>query len=100
MTRVRRRHRHWMRAMTLATAGWAVVWGSLWLSKLGLYEAPERWVYTLGAMPAALGLAYSVASLRVRPAWMFMAAVAVFANGSLLALPFLFGPEFSAALTR
>lgn len=86
--------------MTLATFGWGVVWGALGLAKLGIWEAPVRGVYTLAAMPAALGIAYALATVRARRAWVFMAAIALFANGSLLALPFVFGPEFSTALAH
>ena len=84
--------------MTLATLGWSVVWGALGLSKLGVYVAPERAVYLLAGLPALAGVAYAVASVRARRPWLFMAAIALFANGSLLALPLVFGPEFREAL--
>ena len=84
--------------MTLATIGWGIVWGALGAAKLG-WHPNEQWTYAIAAAPALLGLGYALMTVRARRAWLFMAAIAVFANGSLLALPFLFGPEFSAALT-
>lgn len=83
--------------MTLATVGWGIVWGALGLSKLGALEPPLRVVCTLAAMPAMLGLAYALATFRVRRAWVFMAAIALFANGTLLVLPWVFGAELAAA---
>ena len=38
-----------MRAMTLATLGWAVVWSSLGLSKLGL-AVPVLWIYGIAGI--------------------------------------------------
>ena len=86
-----------MRSKTHATLGWGVVWGALGLSKLGAIAPSLRLVCTLAAMPAVLGLAYALATLRARRAWVFMASIAVFANGSVLALPWIFGEELSAA---
>lgn len=85
--------------MTLATLGWALVWGSFALAKLGWAPRAE-WVYVLAAGPAAVGMGYAVLSARARRAWLFMALVAVFANGSLLGLPFLFDEEVRSALSR
>lgn len=83
--------------MTLATLGWAIVWSALGASKLG-WTPPEVWVYALAGIPAAAGLVYALMTIRARRAWLYMAAIAVFANGSLLALPLAFGPEFHSAL--
>ena len=76
------------------------VWGALGLSKLEVWEPPLRAIYTAAAIPAILGLAYALASVRAKRPWLLMAAVALFANGSLLALPHLFGPELNAAFGR
>lgn len=99
MSRVRRRHKTWMRSMTLATIGWAVVWGALAVAKLG-WSAPVGWVYGLSAVPALGGIWYAFLTIRAHRAWLTMATVALFANGTLLALPFLFDEELRAALTR
>lgn len=96
LTRVRRRHRTWMRAMTLATLGWSVIWGAMALAKLG-WTAPPLVVYLIAAAPAAAGLAFALMTVRARKAWVFMASVALFANGSLLALPWLFRDELNRA---
>ncbi len=83
--------------MTLATLGWAIVWAALGVSKLG-WRPPEMGVYILAGIPAAAGLGYAVLTIRAKRAWLYMAGIALFANGSLLALPFAFGPEFRSAL--
>jgi len=83
--------------MTLATLGWAIVWASLGASKLG-WSPPVTWVYVLAGIPAAAGLGYALMTVRAKRAWLYMAAIAIFANGTLLALPLAFGPEFEAAL--
>lgn len=85
--------------MTLATLGWGIVWGALALAKLGL-AVPVQWIYGLAAIPAIAGLWYSFLTVRARRAWLAMAVAAVFANGTLLALPFLFDAELRAALSR
>lgn len=84
--------------MTFATVAWGIVWGSLGVSKLG-WHIPETWVYAVAFLPASIGLAYALMTVRAKRAWLFMAVIAVFANGSLLALPFLFGREFADALS-
>lgn len=83
--------------MTLATMAWGVVWIALGAHKFGA-EIEEEWIYGLASVPALLGLCYSLMSLRAKRAWVFMTLVALFANGSLLALPWVFGPEFTAAM--
>lgn len=83
--------------MTLATLGWAVVWSSLGLSKLGL-AVPVLWIYGIAGLLGAVGFAYGVLTVRARRAWLFMALVALFANGTLVALPFAFDAELRAAL--
>ena len=85
--------------MTLATLGWGVVWGALAFAKMG-WSAPVQWVYGLAAIPAFAGLWYSLLTIRAKRVWLVMALVAVFANGTLLALPFLFDADLRAALER
>lgn len=83
--------------MTLATLGWGVVWASLGLSRLGV-QVPPLVIYGVSGLLAAAGFAYGVLTMRSRRAWLYMAAVALFANGTLLALPFVFHAELEAAL--
>ena len=85
--------------MTLATLGWGVVWGALALAKMG-WSAPVQWIYGLAAIPALAGLWYSLLTIRAKRVWLVMAVVALFANGTLLALPFLFDADLRAALDR
>jgi hypothetical protein len=76
--------------MMLATVGW----GTWWLVLLVHRLAPER---TLSlAVPAAisttaavLGLLIALFTLRARRAWILFALVPLFANGSLLFVPWL-----------
>jgi hypothetical protein len=86
-----------MRAMTLATFGWGLIWGALASSKLG-WTPPVEWVYLAAMTPGGVGLVYALLTIRARRTWLFMALVAVFANGSLVALPFLFNAEFRSVL--
>ena len=83
--------------MTLATFGWGVIWGALASSKLG-WTPPVHWIYLAAMGPGTLGLVYALLTVRARRAWVFMALVAIFANGSLVALPFLFDAEFRTVL--
>ncbi len=83
--------------MTLATFGWGLIWAALASSKLG-WTPPVDWVYLAAMAPGILGLVYAFLTIRARRTWLFMAVVAVFANGSLVALPFLFDAEFRAVL--
>ena len=92
----RRRHRSWHLAMMLATLGW----GTWWLVLLVHHFAPERNVplalpAVVSTLAALLGLAIAVLTLRARRAWIAFALVPLFANGSLLVMPWLAG-EFTA----
>lgn len=86
----RRRHRSWHLAMVMATVGW----GAWWCVLLVHHFAPERriplvWPATLSTTAALLGLAIAVLTLRARRAWILFALVPLFANGSLLFVPWL-----------
>ncbi len=83
--------------MTLATVGWGLIWGSLTIAKLG-WTPPAAWIYAAAGIPGVLGLGYALLTVRARRTWLFMAVIAIFANGSLVALPFLFDAEFRQAL--
>jgi hypothetical protein len=89
-TYARRRHRSWHLAMMLATVGWGTWWCVLLVHRL----APERELAL--ALPAALsttaallGLLVAILTLRARRAWLLFALVPLFANGSLLFVPWL-----------
>ena len=83
--------------MTLATIGWGFSWGSLAVAKIG-WAPPAGWIYAAAGIPGVLGLVYAFLTIRARRTWLFMALIAIFANGSLVALPFLFDAEFLDAL--
>jgi hypothetical protein len=88
----RRRHRSWHLAMMLATLGWGTWWCVLFVH----HFAPERELSlvlpsVLSTTAAALGLVVAVLTLRARRAWVLFALVPLFANGSLLFVPWLAG---------
>jgi hypothetical protein len=92
ITRVyaRRRHRSWHLSMILATLGWGTWWCVLFLHRL----APERAIplalpAVVSTTAAVLGLAIALLTLRARRAWILFALVPLFANGSLLLVPWL-----------
>ncbi len=86
-THVRRRHRTWIASMTLATAGWAVVWTTLFLRRFAPGWAPEMvhawWIALIFALP---GLFLALFTVRARLIWVLLAAVPLFANASLVCL--------------
>ena len=84
--------------MTLATLGWAVVWSALGLARLGV-SVPLAWIYGISCLLGAAGFGYGFLTVRARKAWLLMALMALFANGTLLLLPFAFDAELQAALT-
>jgi hypothetical protein len=88
----RRRHRSWHLAMSLATLGWGAWWCVLFLHRL----APERSIPlaipgAISTVAAVLGLLIALFTLRARRAWILFALVPLFANGSLLFVPWLAG---------
>jgi len=86
----RRRHRTWMYAMTLATLGWGCWWLALALKKLAPEIAPSfATTATAASVFAVAGLALALLSVRARRSWLLFTAVALFANASLLFLPWL-----------
>lgn len=86
----RRRHRIWMYAMTLATIGWGCWWVALALKKLAPSLAPSfNQVATTASVFAIAGLALALLTVRAKRSWLLFAAVALFANASLLFLPWL-----------
>ena len=88
----RRRHRSWHLAMMLATLGWGTWWCVLFVR----HFAPGREIpffvpATISTAAALLGLGIAVLTLRARRAWILFALVPLFANGSLLFVPWLAG---------
>ena len=81
--------------MILATLGWGTWWCVLFVH----HFAPERTIPL--ALPAALstalallGLLVAILTLRARRAWVLFALAPLFANGSLLFVPWLVGELF------
>jgi hypothetical protein len=74
--------------MSLATLGW----GTWWCVLLWHHWHPERelelgWPAALSTAAAILGLLVAILTLRARRAWVLFALVPLFANGSLLFVP-------------
>lgn len=83
--------------MVLATAGWAVWWVTFVLARWAPGWAPglpvpasslvvAAWV---AFAVAAVGFLMAVFTLRARRVWVLLAAVPMFANGSLMLLPWI-----------
>lgn len=99
-TLVRRRHRTWMNAMTLATLGWGVWWVSILLHKLVPGLSPGLGAtYVVTCTVAGAGLVLALFTVRARLIWVLLAGVPIFANGTLLMLPILLGDEIEELLT-
>lgn len=87
-TVVRRRHRTWMFSMSMASLGWAVWWATFVLRRFAPDLAPHLLVTEwLAGACAAVGLLASFWCFRAKLAWLLITSIAVFANGSLLAMP-------------
>jgi len=76
--------------MILATLGWGTWWCVLILHRLRP-DPPVGLLVpsTVSTVAAVLGLAVAVFTLRARRAWILFALVPLFANGSLLFVPWL-----------
>jgi hypothetical protein len=87
---VRRRHRTWMVAMSLATAA-MVVWGLtlLMLRFAPEYAPPGRWAFWASSLFAVPGLALGLLTIRAKRSWFLVALVPIWANAMLLVLPWL-----------
>jgi hypothetical protein len=91
-TYARRRHRSWMLAMSLATVGWSAWWLALLLHRLDVGLAPGfRLTTAVSTSCAILGLGIAILTLRARRTWILFALFPLFANASLLGLPWLVG---------
>ena len=76
--------------MSFATLGW----GTWWLALLVRTVVPD-WRFglgvpgTLGCVFAVLGLAVAVFTVRAKRSWLLFTLIPLFANGSLLFVPWL-----------
>jgi len=76
--------------MMLATLGWGTWWCVLFVRRLAPeHEIPFVLPATISTTAALLGLGIAVLTLRARRAWILFALVPLFANGSLLFVPWL-----------
>jgi hypothetical protein len=86
----RRRHRSWHLAMVLATAGWGTWWCLLFVHQLApAFRVPLVLPATLSTLAAVPGLLIAILTLRARRTWILFALVPLFANASLLFVPWL-----------
>jgi hypothetical protein len=89
-TVVRRRHRTWMVSMCFASLGWGSWWISVFLMRYFPSVAPA--IATTGWFAgtfAAFGLLVAVFTVRARSSWLLFTLVPIFANASLLLVPWL-----------
>lgn len=86
---VRRRHRTWMISMTFASLGWASWWVTAALLHWKPLWAPSIDVTDQLAITfALLGFVAALLSVRARLAWLIVVGVPLFANLSVLLIPF------------
>ena len=90
----RRRHRTWMQSMTLAALGWGVWWVGLFLARFWPEISPSflsgrALITALSVLCALPGLVLALLTVRARRSWLPFSLVAIFANLSLLLLPWL-----------
>ena len=80
-----------MASMSLATLGW----GAWWLALIGVKIAPGSAdvlalvATVVSGLFALLGLLIAAATLRARRTWILFVLLPLFANASLLAMPWL-----------
>ena len=85
--------------MIFATCGWATWWCSVLLYKLLPDLAPPLWaIYSVACTCALIGVVLGFFTIRARMIWVLLAAVPMFANGSLLLVPLVFDAEVRAFL--
>jgi hypothetical protein len=89
-TVVRRRHRTWMFSMSMASLGWAVWWTTLVIARFVPDATPDLRIteWAAGAC-AVLGFLAALWAFRAKLAWILIMSIAVFANGSLLLMPWI-----------
>jgi len=76
--------------MMLATLGWGTWWCVLLVRRLApAREIPLALPASISTAAAVLGLVIAILTLRARRGWILFALVPLFANGSLLFVPWL-----------
>ncbi len=76
--------------MSLATLGWGTWWCVLFVHHFAPgFEFSLALPSALSTAAALLGLGVAILTLRARRAWILFALVPLFANGSLLFVPWL-----------
>ncbi len=76
--------------MSLATLGWGAWWCALFVHHFAPgFEFPLALPAAISTAAALIGLVVAILTLRARRAWILFALVPLFANGSLLFVPWL-----------
>lgn len=76
--------------MSLATLGWGVWWAAVVLHRMAPQIAPGTGsIYALSCTFGTLGLAVALFTVRGQPLWLALTMLPLFANATLLALPWL-----------
>ncbi|MCB9907188.1 MAG: hypothetical protein H6830_05690 [Planctomycetes bacterium] len=97
----RRRHRTWMRSMSVATLGWGIWWSALaWHRAWPGEPPPWVWVYVVTCCLAGVGMFYAFFTLRARKSWVLMATMAWLANLGLFLLPWYVHHDLLEFLSR
>ncbi|MEZ5973677.1 MAG: hypothetical protein R3F17_05685 [Planctomycetota bacterium] len=98
-TSTRRRHRTWMRSMSVATVGWSLWWAALFWHR-AWPDNPPPWVavYAMSCGLAGVGMFYAFFTLRARRSWILMATFAWIANLSLFLVPWVLHHDLMAFL--
>ncbi|MBL8858079.1 MAG: hypothetical protein JNL28_06230 [Planctomycetes bacterium] len=100
-TVVRRRHRTWMFSMSLASLGWAVWWTTLVILRFSPRTHLDLRIieWTAGTI-AAVGFLAALWCFRAKLAWLLIMSIALFANGSLLMMPWIVDTLRASDFTR
>jgi hypothetical protein len=89
-TVVRRRHRTWMFSMSMASLGWAVWWTTLVIARFWPSARPDlRVTEWVAGIFAVIGFGAALWAFRAKLAWLLIMSIALFANGSLLVMPWI-----------
>ncbi len=76
--------------MTLATLGWGTWWSVALVHRIApAWHLPLAVPVTISTVLALCGLLVAILTLRARRSWILFALVPLFANSSLLAVPWL-----------
>ena len=83
--------------MTLASLGWGCWWAALFLAKFTETTPDLRFVEWAAALFGVPGLLIAIFTLRAQKAWLYIAAIPLFANLGLLLLPWVIPSGLFAA---